>query len=131
MTEYYLVLRNLHVGFAIATITLFALRGLLMLADSPRRHGPVLRYLPHVIDTVLLTTALMLTTVIRQYPFSTGWLTVKFVLLVAYIVLGSIALNRGRTRAIRVAAFAAALATIGFLVSVARTHHPLGMFAAA
>jgi uncharacterized membrane protein SirB2 len=80
---------------------------------------------------VLLTTALMLTTVIRQYPFSTGWLTVKLVLLVAYIVLGSIALNRGRTRAIRVAAFAAALATIGFLVSVARTHHPLGMFAAA
>jgi uncharacterized membrane protein SirB2 len=131
MTEYYLVLRNLHVGCAIATITLFVLRGLLMLADSPRRHGPVLRYLPHVIDTVLLTTALMLTTVIRQYPFSTGWLTVKFVLLVAYIVLGSIALNRGRTRAIRVAAFAAALATIGFLVSVARTHHPLGMFAAA
>jgi uncharacterized membrane protein SirB2 len=131
MTEYYLVLRNLHVGCAIATITLFVLRGLLMLADSPRRHGPVLRYLPHVIDTVLLTTALMLTTVIRQYPFSTGWLTVKLVLLVAYIVLGSIALNRGRTRAIRVAAFAAALATIGFLVSVARTHHPLGMFAAA
>lgn len=131
MTEYYLVLRNLHVGCAIATITLFVLRGLLMLADSPRRHGPVLRYLPHVIDTVLLTTALMLTTVISQYPFSTGWLTVKLVLLVAYIVLGSIALNRGRTRAIRVAAFVAALATIGFLVSVARTHHPLGMFAAA
>jgi len=131
MTEYYLVPRNLHVGCAIATITLFVLRGLLMLADSPRRHGPVLRYLPHVIDTALLTTALMLTTVIRQYPFSTGWLTVKVVLLVAYIVLGSIALNRGRTRAIRVAAFAAALATIGFLVSVARTHHPLGMFAAA
>lgn len=131
MTEYYLVLRNLHVGCAIATITLFVLRGVLMLADSPRRHGPVLRYLPHVIDTVLLTTALMLTTVISQYPFSTGWLTVKLVLLVAYIVLGSIALNRGRTRAIRVAAFVAALATIGFLVSVARTHHPLGMFAAA
>jgi uncharacterized membrane protein SirB2 len=131
MTEYYLVLRNLHIGCAIATIALFVLRGLLMFADSPRRHGPVLRYLPHVIDTVLLTTALMLTTVIRQYPFSTGWLTVKVVLLVAYIVLGSIALKRGRTRTIRVAAFAAALATIGFLVSVARTHHPLGMFAAA
>lgn len=131
MTEYYLVLRNLHVGCAIATITLFVLRGLLMLADSPRRHGPVLRYLPHVIDTVLLTTALMLTTVIRQYPFSTGWLTIKVVLLVAYVVLGNIALHRGRTRAVRAAAFAAALATIGFLVSVARTHHPLGMFAAA
>jgi uncharacterized membrane protein SirB2 len=131
MTEYYLVLRNLHIGCAIATIALFVLRGALMLADSPRLHGTVLRYLPHAVDTVLLTTALMLTTVIRQYPFSTGWLTMKVVLLVAYIVLGSIALKRGRTKAIRIAAFVAALATIGFLVSVARVHHPLGLFAAA
>lgn len=131
MTEYYLVLRNVHIGCAIATIALFVLRGTLMMANSPRRHGPALRYLPHAVDTVLLTTALMLTTVIRQYPFSTGWLTMKVALLVAYVVLGSIALRRGRTRAIRVAAFAAALATIGFLVSVARVHHPLGVFAAA
>ena len=131
MTEYYLVLRNVHIGCAIATIVLFVFRGLLMLADSPRLHGPVLRYLPHAVDTVLLTTALMLTTVIRQYPFSTGWLTMKVVLLVVYIVLGSVALKRGRTKAIRVAAFVAALATIGFLVTVARVHHPLGLFAAA
>jgi uncharacterized membrane protein SirB2 len=131
MTDYYLVLRNVHIGCAIATIALFVLRGLLMLADSPRLNGPVLRYLPHAVDTVLLTTALMLTTVIQQYPFSTGWLTAKVVLLVVYIVLGSIALKRGRTKAIRIAAFIAALATIGFLVTVARVHHPLGLFAAA
>jgi uncharacterized membrane protein SirB2 len=78
---------------------------------------------------VLLTTALMLTTVIHQYPFAVGWLTAKVVLLIAYIVLGSIALKHGRTRAIRVTAFVAALATVGFLVTVARAHHPLGMFA--
>ena len=129
MTEYYLLLRNVHIGCAILTIALFVLRGALMLAESPRLNGALLRYLPHVVDTVLLTTALMLTTVIRQYPFSTGWLTAKVVLLVAYIVLGSIALKRGRTRAVRVAAFVAALATIGFLVSVARAHDPLGLFA--
>ena len=129
MTEYYLVLRNVHIGCAILTIGLFVLRGALMMAGSPRLHGPVLRYLPHVVDTVLLTTALMLTTVIRQYPFSTGWLTAKVVLLLAYVVLGSVALKRGRTRAVRVAAFVAALATIGFLVTVARAHHPMGLFA--
>jgi uncharacterized membrane protein SirB2 len=130
MTEYYLLLRNVHIGCAVLTIALFVLRGVLMLAESPRLHGPLLRYLPHVVDTVLLTSALMLTTVIRQYPFSTGWLTAKVVLLAAYIVLGSIALKRGRTRAVRIAAFVAALATIGFLVTVARAHHPLGLFAA-
>lgn len=129
MTAYYLALRNVHITCAILTIALFLLRGGLMLADSPWQRNVVLRYLPHAVDTVLLTTALMLTTVIHQYPFAVDWLTAKVVLLVAYIVLGSIALKRGRTRAIRVIAFVAALATIGFLVTVARAHHPLGMFA--
>jgi len=129
MTEYYLALRNIHIACAILTITLFVLRGGLMLANSPWQQNMVLRYLPHAVDTVLLTTALMLTSVIHQYPFAAGWLTTKVVLLVVYIVLGSIALKRGRTKQIRVAAFVAALATIGYLVSVARAHHPLGIFA--
>ena len=129
MTEYYLVLRNVHIACAILTITLFVLRGSLMLANSAWQQNVVLRYLPHAVDTVLLTTALMLTTVIQQYPFAVSWLTAKVVLLVAYIVLGSIALKRGRTRRVRVVAFVAALATVAFLVSVARAHHPLGIFA--
>ena len=129
MTEYYLVLRNVHIACAILTITLFVLRGSLMLANSAWQQNVVLRYLPHAVDTVLLTTALMLTTVIQQYPFAVGWLTAKVVLLVAYIVLGSIALKRGRTRQVRVVAFVAALATVAFLVTVARAHHPLGIFA--
>jgi len=129
MTEYYLVLRNVHIACAILTITLFVLRGSLMLANSAWQQNVVLRYLPHAVDTVLLTTALMLTTVIQQYPFAVGWLTAKVLLLVAYIVLGSIALKRGRNRQVRVVAFVAALATVAFLVSVARAHHPLGIFA--
>jgi uncharacterized membrane protein SirB2 len=129
MTEYYVLLRHVHIGCAILTIALFVLRGGLMLAESPWQRNVVLRYLPHVVDTVLLTSALMLTTVIHQYPFSTGWVTMKVVLLVLYIVLGSIALKRGRTKSIRVAALVAALATIGFLVTVARAHDPLGVFA--
>ena len=130
MIELYLPLRHTHIACAILTVTLFVLRGGLMIADSPWQRNVVLRYLPHAVDTVLLTTALMLTTVIRQYPFATGWLTMKVVLLVLYIVLGSIALKRGRTRGIRIAAFVAALLTVGFLVTVARAHDPLGMFAA-
>jgi uncharacterized membrane protein SirB2 len=129
MTEYYALLRDIHIGCATLTIALFLLRGGLMLADSPRQQNLLLRYLPHAVDTVLLTTALMLTSVIHQYPFGVGWLTSKVVLLVAYIVLGSIALKRGRTKSIRMVAFAAALATVGFLVTVARAHHPLGIFA--
>jgi uncharacterized membrane protein SirB2 len=129
VTEYYLLLRHAHIGCAILSIALFVVRGGLMLAESPWQRNAVLRYLPHVVDSMLLTTALMLTTVIHQYPFSTGWVTMKVVLLVVYIVLGSNAMKRGRTKRIRTAALVAALLTIGFLVSVARAHHPLGLFA--
>lgn len=129
MSQYYLALRNVHIACALLTIALFVLRGGLMIAGSPWLQTPVLRYLPHVIDTVLLSTALMLLGIVHQYPFVHGWLTVKVVLLVVYIVLGSIAIKRGRTRTERVVAFVAALATVGFIYTVARAHHPLGIFA--
>lgn len=129
MSEYYLQLRGIHIGSAILSIALFALRGSLMLADSPRLRSLPMRIVPHVVDTVLLASAVMLTMIVHQYPFVQGWLTMKVVLLVVYIVLGSIAIRRGRTKRIRTAAFFAALATVLFLVSVARAHDPLGIFA--
>ena len=128
MTAYYFELRQVHIACAILTITLFTLRGLLMLGGSSLYRAPVLRIVPVAVDTVLLTSALMLTTVVRQFPFTSGWLTMKVVLLVVYILLGSLALRPGRSRALRTAAFAAALATVAFLVTVARTHSPLGAF---
>ena len=129
MTEYYLPLRMIHIGCAILTIALFVLRGGLMLAGAPLLRSLPLRILPHVVDTVLLASAVLLTIIVHQYPFVQAWLTTKVVLLVVYIVLGSIALKRGRTRPVRVVAFVAALATVLFLVSVARTRDPLGFLA--
>jgi uncharacterized membrane protein SirB2 len=129
MIEFYFPLRQVHIACAVLSISLFALRGALMLAESPWQRNLVLRYLPHAVDTVLLTSALMLTTIIHQYPFVNGWLTMKVLLLVAYVVLGSIALKRGRTKRIRMAALSGALLSVAFLVSVARAHHPLGLFA--
>ena len=47
-----------------------------------------------------------------------------------YIVLGSFALKRARTpRGCAPGATLAALAVFLFIVSVARAHHPLGIFA--
>lgn len=128
MAGYYLTLRHAHIGFAILSVSLFTLRGCLMLAQSPHVNSAWLKYPSYLIDTLLLTFALMLMTVIHQYPFVTGWLTMKVTLLVVYVLLGSIALKRGRTRRIRIVALVAALLTVGFLVTVARAHHPLGLF---
>src|SRR5688572_7990975 len=98
MIEYYLAIKWVHVAAVIASGSLFAMRGAAQLAGAGWTMAAPLRYLSYAVDTVLLTAALMLVTVLRQYPFVQGWLTVKVLLLIVYIVLGSFALKRGRTR---------------------------------
>ncbi|TJY59053.1 regulator SirB [Sinimarinibacterium sp. CAU 1509] len=126
---YYPYIKLFHVGCVILSVSLFTFRGALMLADVRWRQHIVLRTAPHLVDTLLLSSALLLSVLLQQYPFVKGWLTAKVIALVIYIVLGSIALKRGRTHAIRAVAFAAALLTVAYIVSVARLKSPLGVFA--
>ena len=60
----------------------------------------------------------------RQYPFVEPWLTAKLLALLLYIGLGTIALKRGKTKGIRIAAYVGALATFGYIVAVALTRQP-------
>ena len=122
---YYWV-KQVHVGSVYLSFALFLARGAWVLAGRRLPAGILARSLPHAVDTVLLTTALWLTTIIQQYPFSNAWLTVKVLSLLVYIVLGHYALRRARTRRGRLAALAAAAAVFLFIYSVARAHHPLG-----
>jgi uncharacterized membrane protein SirB2 len=129
MSEFYSEIRLVHIVAVLASGGLFFVRGLALFAGarSAALAAPV-RYIAYTIDTVLLTAALMLTTIVHQYPFVHGWLTVKVVLLVVYIVLGIIAFWKGRRSGVRVGAWLAALAVYAFIYSVARAHHPLGFF---
>jgi uncharacterized membrane protein SirB2 len=122
----YYWLKQIHVFSVLLSFALFLSRGAWVLAGRSLPRHPILRALPHTVDTVLLGSALWLTTVIQQFPFRDAWLTVKVVLLVVYIVLGSLALRRAPTRAGRAIAFVAAVVTFLFMFSVARYRHPLG-----
>ena len=110
-----------------ASGSFFALRGAGVLAGARWPMWAPLRYLTYTIDTVLLTAALMLVTLLHQYPFVQTWLTAKVCLLVVYIVLGTFALKRARTRRARAGFYVAAIAVFLFIVSIARAHHPLGI----
>jgi uncharacterized membrane protein SirB2 len=129
MIEFYPQIKLVHVYAVIASGALFALRGGAQLAGAGWTMAAPLRYLSYTVDTVLLTAALMLATILHQYPFVHGWLTVKVLLLVVYVVLGSLALKRGRTPALRAWCYFAALAVYLFIASVARAHNPWGIFA--
>lgn len=96
-----------------------------MLTDSPRLEKTWVKIAPHIIDTVLLASAIGLAVMIEQYPFQHSWVTAKVFALIAYIVVGTIGLKRGKTKTIRVVAWLAALVIFAYIVSVALTHSPL------
>lgn len=129
MIEFYPEIRWVHIAAVLTSGALFALRGAAMLAGARWYMAAPLRYLSYTVDTVLLTAALMLATILHQYPFVHGWLTMKVMLLVVYVVLGSYALKRGSTRAVRARSYFAALLVYAFIISVARAHDALGVLA--
>lgn len=127
MIEFYPELRLVHIVAVIASGSLFFVRGLASALGAQWVHAAPLRWLSYAIDTVLLTAALMLVTVLHQYPFVQAWLTVKVLLLIVYIVLGYWSFWKARTRAERLIFWVAALAVYLYIVSVALAHHPLGV----
>jgi uncharacterized membrane protein SirB2 len=129
MLEFYPQIKAVHIAAVIASGSLFALRGAAVQFGAKWAMAAPLRYLSYSIDTVLLTAALMLATILHQLPFVQGWLTAKVLLLVCYVALGTFALKRGRTRVVRTTCWIAALLVYLFIVSIARAHHPLGVIA--
>ncbi|MCE7951529.1 MAG: regulator SirB [Xanthomonadales bacterium PRO7] len=128
LIAFYPQIKFLHIACVVLSGSLFALRGTMMLAGSNGVYHPALKYLSYLIDTTLLTAAVLLTLILHQYPFVQSWLTAKVLLLVVYIVLGVFALRRGRSRASRAVYFVAALAVFLFIVSIAIAHDPRGIF---
>ncbi|MGE5490708.1 MAG: SirB2 family protein [Actinomycetota bacterium] len=121
----YLAIKHLHVTFVALSGLGFCLRGFWMLTGSPLLRARLTRILPHVIDTVLLGSALTLVFMSGQYPFVQPWLTAKVLGLLAYIVFGTLALKRGRTPEMRLGFFVLALLTFAYIVGVALTRNPL------
>jgi uncharacterized membrane protein SirB2 len=120
----YETLKALHVTAVVTSYALFFVRGVWMLRESALLQRRLVRILPHVVDTVLLASAIVLAMTIRQYPFVAPWVTAKVIALVAYIGLGTVALKRGRTRGVRVAAWIAAQLVFFYIVAVAITKSP-------
>jgi len=117
----------IHITCVVLSGLFFMLRGFWMFSGSHLLQAKFTRVAPHIIDTALLLAAVVLTLQINQYPLMSDWLTVKLVAFALYIGLGTIALKRGKTRNQRIIAFALALLTFAFIISVALLHHPLGL----
>ncbi len=120
----YLLLKHLHITAVAFSVSLFTIRAVWMLIGSDLHQRRWIRKTSQYIDTILLISAIALTLVIQHYPFVHGWLTAKVLALLSYIVFGTIALNRGKTRTIRIAALAIATLSVIYILAVARSHYP-------
>lgn len=121
---WYLPLKHIHVTCVVLTITLFIGRGLAQLAGRDWRRIKPLRFVPHIVDTVLLASAIGLAFFLRQSPFVHHWLTAKVIALVVYIVLGAMALRPNQPRWRQATFFVAAILTFAYIAKVAVAHRP-------
>jgi uncharacterized membrane protein SirB2 len=108
----------------------FFVRGWAVLAGAAWVRSRAARSLPHVVDSVLLLSALALVWMLRLNPADAPWLTAKLIALVVYIALGVVALRPGRPVPLRAGAWFAALLTFAYIVSVAFSKNPAGFLAA-
>ena len=121
----YASLKIVHVGCVAASYALFVVRGIWMMRESSHLQHRWVRIVPHLVDTLLLASAVALAVMSHQYPLANGWLTAKVVGLLIYVGLGTVALKRGKTRRARVMAWLAAQAVFFYIVAVAIMRQPL------
>lgn len=104
---------------------LFFVRGVWMLRDSSLLQQRWVKVAPHIVDTLLLASAIALAWQLGISPLEHPWLAGKIVALLLYIGIGTIALKRGKTKRIRLFAWLTAQVVFLYIVSVAVTHNPL------
>lgn len=127
LASWYLPLKSLHIGLVLASGGLFALRGALLLAGQGWALARPWRLLSYVLDTLLLAAGATLWALLSLNPLVHTWLGAKLMLLLFYIVLGSLAFKRAPTAAARFASYVGALLVYALMASVAVAHHPLGL----
>lgn len=129
MSEYYLLIKMVHLTSVSLSFVLYSVRGIWMLNDSAWSHSFWARRLPHINDTVLLTAGILLAIVLQQYPGTHNWLTAKLIGLLLHIGLGFVAFRASFSRQGRIIAWVGSLLAFGYVVAVALTREPVPLTA--
>ena len=68
----------------------------------------------HIVDTVLIVSAVTLMILIQQYPFVDAWVTEKLLALLMYIFMVTLALKLAKTKSMRFIGLIGAISWIAF-----------------
>lgn len=121
----YAALKMIHIASVAISYLLFSLRSVWMMRGSAALQQRWVKITPHVVDTVLLTSAIALAIMIQQDPIANSWLSAKVAGLLLYIGLGMVALRFGKTRKARISAWIAAQIVFLYIVLVALSKNPV------
>ena len=121
-------IKIIHIISIILSYTLFSLRGIWMIQGSPLLKLRWVKILPHVIDTILLASAITLVAMIQQYPGFNIWISAKIGALLLYILLGMVAFRFGKTQKIKTISWILAQIVFFYIVLVALTKNPALIF---
>ncbi|VAW95748.1 hypothetical protein MNBD_GAMMA21-1537 [hydrothermal vent metagenome] len=116
-----LIIKYIHVICAFLSISGFIYRGILKLTTPEKLSKKWLKITPHIIDTILLASAIYLVFITQQYPTLFNWVSMKIVALIIYIVLGLFALRFCKTRMSIIVSFLLAITVFTYIIFVART----------
>lgn len=123
--EHYLLIKNIHIGFALLSGSLFVLRGLwVLLAGAGSELQRTVNRVSYAVDTGLLLAALLLLMTLSFAPLSAAWLQAKLFLLVLYVVFGALAFRVKYKLSMRWLAYSAALLCFAGMYYSARLHQP-------
>ena len=124
MQDFYLPIKTAHMSLAMISLLGFVIRGWWAIHSSILLQQRWIKVAPHIVDTLLLTTAILLMIVLNQHPGNQGWILAKLIALVFYIGFGTLAIKRAPTPVTKVLFFGLAITTFAYIIGVAIAHHP-------
>lgn len=116
-----MLILKIHLLTVVLSLAGFIFRGILMLNGSAMLKKKWLKIAPHVNDTILLVSAILLVRQTGLYPLEQPWLMAKIIGLLVYIGLGMMAFRFGKTRNQKLLAWIGAIAVFAYICGLAIT----------
>lgn len=120
-------IKAVHVSCAIITFSFFVTRFYWRLSKPAKLQEKWVRITPHLVDTLLLTSAIALAWAEQLNPLQHFWLFGKILALINYIICGAIALKYSPSRSGQILAFCGAVFSFAVIVSLAINKHLMPM----
>lgn len=121
----YLALKHLHLTFVALSLLIFVVRGLWLFMHSSMLDKKLFKIAPHIINTVMLVSGIILAVHLGMKPGEHTWLMAKIIGLVVFIIVGVGAFKVSHPLAQKIL-WIDALVVFAYIVSVAITKSPMG-----